>query len=201
MQNQNGPHPNKWDRSGIVLESLGYDQYTIKVDGSGRLTKRNRRFLRRYTLPGNPIEKSQYTIEHTSPHVQQESLMQQPQSQEQQQPYPDTAEELPQPYDIQMPTSQPDTAEESMAPQPSDQLPTSQPAVKRTRGRPPKVKGCPWLRQHHADVQDEIQPASSSPESTSSLPSTAGETSSASPRPARNRLVPKKYDAASGKWI
>ena len=41
MQNQNGPHPNKWDRSGIVLESLGYDQYTIKVDGSGRLTKLN----------------------------------------------------------------------------------------------------------------------------------------------------------------
>ena len=42
MQNQNGPHPNKWDRSGIVLESLGYDLYTIKVEGSGRLTKRNR---------------------------------------------------------------------------------------------------------------------------------------------------------------
>ena len=58
IQNQNGPHPNKWDRSGVVLESLGHDQYTIKVDGSGRLTKRNRRFLRHYTLPGRPIVKN-----------------------------------------------------------------------------------------------------------------------------------------------
>ena len=25
VQNQHGPHPNKWDRSGIVLESLGHN--------------------------------------------------------------------------------------------------------------------------------------------------------------------------------
>jgi len=54
IQNQNGTHPNKWDRSGIIVESLGHDQYTVKVDGTGRITNRNRRFLRHYTLPGSP---------------------------------------------------------------------------------------------------------------------------------------------------
>lgn len=49
LQNQHGPNPTKWDRSGLVVESLGHDQYRVKVDGSGRLTLRNRRFLRAYT--------------------------------------------------------------------------------------------------------------------------------------------------------
>ena len=43
IQNQQGTSPNKWDRSGIVVESSGHDQYQVKVDGSGRLTSRNRR--------------------------------------------------------------------------------------------------------------------------------------------------------------
>ncbi|XP_077359925.1 uncharacterized protein LOC144005545 [Festucalex cinctus] len=49
IQNQMGPSPHKWDRSGVVVESLGHDQYRVKVDGSGRLTLRNRRFLRAFT--------------------------------------------------------------------------------------------------------------------------------------------------------
>ena len=53
LQNQQGNHPTKWDRSGTVVESPGYDQYRVKVDGSGRLTLRNRRFLRAYT-PATP---------------------------------------------------------------------------------------------------------------------------------------------------
>ena len=32
------------DRSGIVLEDNGYDKYTIKVDGSGRVINRNRKY-------------------------------------------------------------------------------------------------------------------------------------------------------------
>ena len=58
LQNQQGPSPNKWDRSGVVMESLGYDQYRVKVDGSGRLTLRNRRFLRGYT-PATPCPPQQ----------------------------------------------------------------------------------------------------------------------------------------------
>ena len=60
LQNQQGTHPNKWDRSGTVVEKKEHDQYVVKVDGSGRLTSRNRRFLRAYTpatpciAPANP---------------------------------------------------------------------------------------------------------------------------------------------------
>ena len=46
VQNQRGPHANKWDLSGQVVEILPYDAYLIKMDGSGRITKRNRRYLR-----------------------------------------------------------------------------------------------------------------------------------------------------------
>ena len=56
IQNQQGTSPNKWDRSGIVVESSGHDQYRVKVDGSGRLTSRNRRFLHAYTLANPSIE-------------------------------------------------------------------------------------------------------------------------------------------------
>ena len=49
IQNQHGSSPTKWDRSGTVVETLHHNQYRIKVDGSGRLTLRNRRFLRAYT--------------------------------------------------------------------------------------------------------------------------------------------------------
>ncbi|XP_071478837.1 uncharacterized protein [Diadema antillarum] len=48
IQNQTGPHPLKWDRTGTVVEVRQYDQYVIRVDGSGRVTLRNRKFLRKY---------------------------------------------------------------------------------------------------------------------------------------------------------
>ncbi len=46
VQNQTGPHARKWDLSGVVLESLGHDSYLVWMDGSGHITKRNRKFLR-----------------------------------------------------------------------------------------------------------------------------------------------------------
>ena len=49
IQNQVGPHPTKWDRTGIVIEVRQYHQYVVRVDGSGRVTLRNRQFLRKYT--------------------------------------------------------------------------------------------------------------------------------------------------------
>ena len=66
IQNQQGTSPNKWDRSGIVVESSGHDQYRVKVDGSGRLTSRNRRFLRAYT-PATPSIELTPTVPHSSP--------------------------------------------------------------------------------------------------------------------------------------
>jgi len=47
VQNQTGTYPKKWDRTGIVMQVGENDQYIVRVDGSRRLTLRNRRFLRK----------------------------------------------------------------------------------------------------------------------------------------------------------
>ena len=51
VQNQNGRFPKKWDKSGVVVETRNNDQYVVKLAGSGRLTLRNRRFLRKHSSP------------------------------------------------------------------------------------------------------------------------------------------------------
>lgn len=56
IQNQTGNHPKKWDRSGVVTEVLPFDKYTVKVDGSWRVTQRNRRFLKAYTPAATSID-------------------------------------------------------------------------------------------------------------------------------------------------
>ena len=48
VQNQTGPHPLKWDKTGIIVEVRQYNQYLVKMDGSNRTTLRNRKFLRRF---------------------------------------------------------------------------------------------------------------------------------------------------------
>ena len=48
VQNQSGNSPKPWDRTGIVADVGANDQYIVKIDGSGRLTSRNRRFLRQF---------------------------------------------------------------------------------------------------------------------------------------------------------
>ena len=49
LQNLLGPHPNKWDKTGVIIEVRQFDQYVVRVDGSGRVTLRNRKHLRAYT--------------------------------------------------------------------------------------------------------------------------------------------------------
>ncbi len=58
IQNQTGKEPKKWHRSGIVTEVLQHDQYLVKVDGSGRVTRRNRRFLRAFKTASTVIERA-----------------------------------------------------------------------------------------------------------------------------------------------
>ena len=53
IQNQTGPYPLKWDKTGIVIEVRQYDQYMVKINGSNRSTLRNRRFLRHF-IPIRP---------------------------------------------------------------------------------------------------------------------------------------------------
>ena len=50
-------YPRKWDRSGIVREICPFDQYLIQIDGSKRLTKRNRKFLRRIKPASSVMER------------------------------------------------------------------------------------------------------------------------------------------------
>ena len=46
IQNQRGNHPKRWNAAGTVIDCLSHRQYKIFVDGSRRVTLRNRRFLR-----------------------------------------------------------------------------------------------------------------------------------------------------------
>ena len=46
VQNQTGVHPTRWDKTGRVMEIHPHSQYTVRMDGSGRCSTRNRRFLR-----------------------------------------------------------------------------------------------------------------------------------------------------------
>ena len=45
---------NVWDRTGLVVEALPYRQYTIRLDGSGRVSLRNRKHLRPTLTPALP---------------------------------------------------------------------------------------------------------------------------------------------------
>ena len=70
IQNQSGPNPTKWDRSGVIVEVKQFDQYIVRVDGSGRVTLRNRKFLRKYipVLTRKPmINRPGLTVVHPPP--------------------------------------------------------------------------------------------------------------------------------------
>ena len=55
LQNLVGNHPRRWERTGTILECKEFDQYIVKVDGTGRMTLRNRKHLRSYTpIPRAP---------------------------------------------------------------------------------------------------------------------------------------------------
>ena len=54
---------NKWDKRGVITNVLPYDQHEVLVDGSRRLTIRNRKHIRKFTPISNqttrniPLEK------------------------------------------------------------------------------------------------------------------------------------------------
>ncbi len=47
VQNQCGNYPKKWFSTGVVTETLPYRQYKVVLDGSRRVSLRNRRFLKK----------------------------------------------------------------------------------------------------------------------------------------------------------
>ena len=48
IQNQLGNNPKRWDRRGVIIEVLPHRQYRVRMDGSRRISLRNRQFLRKY---------------------------------------------------------------------------------------------------------------------------------------------------------
>ena len=54
IQNQVGSYPLRWDKTGVVIEVCQFHQYVVIVDGSGRITIRNRKFLCRYIPVHHP---------------------------------------------------------------------------------------------------------------------------------------------------
>ena len=60
VQNQTGEKPTRWDNTGVVVEVKGFDQYVVKMDGTGRLSMRNRKFLRKFIPYGKSDPITQY---------------------------------------------------------------------------------------------------------------------------------------------
>ena len=46
VQNQVGAKSKKWEMSGKIVEDLGHGSYNVKIDGSNRVSKRQRQFLK-----------------------------------------------------------------------------------------------------------------------------------------------------------
>ena len=68
LQNQTGPHPMKWDKTGTIVEVRQFDQYVVRIDGSGRVTLRNRKFLRKYLPVHTPIRRHLMADDLPPPH-------------------------------------------------------------------------------------------------------------------------------------
>ena len=92
IQNQNGRFPKKWDKSGNVVEVRGHDQYVVKVAGSGKLTLRNRRFLRKYE-PHSLSRKQTAAHIHATPSLPSGSEMPDPSPEHGTSNFPSSAEE------------------------------------------------------------------------------------------------------------
>lgn len=72
VQNQSGNHPRRFERTGVVVEVQQHDQYQVRLDGSGRISLRNRKFLRKFTptpraSPASPPKSVQMLAKPASP--------------------------------------------------------------------------------------------------------------------------------------
>ena len=51
VQNQTGRASNKWDKSGVIVECKPHNQVNVMMDGSRRVSLRNRQFVRKIEVP------------------------------------------------------------------------------------------------------------------------------------------------------
>ena len=181
LQNQQGHHPTKWDRSGTVVESTGHDQYRVKVDGSGRLTLQNCRFLQAYP-PATPFVSQEPTA---APHLPRIGSHSQPPHPRAPKPQSNT---LPQVGVESSPVDTP-TAEDPQA------AVASPPVDAPTAEDPTPTSPTTVLTDHSC-------PATSSAPGipTPKVPPTTPVLDKQS-RPSRHRHPPKHYEPETGKWI
>ena len=67
----------RWTRSGIVVMKLPFRQYKIRLDGSGRIVIRNRRFLRRYNHKHAALPEDENGYPSLTPNLSDESPLSQ----------------------------------------------------------------------------------------------------------------------------
>ena len=67
IQNQSGNKPTKWDRSGVIVEIRDFYKYIVKVDGSGRLLLRNRRFLKKLHVDNGMFTSTKVVVPQCKP--------------------------------------------------------------------------------------------------------------------------------------
>jgi hypothetical protein len=66
---------NKWDRSGSIVEVGKFRQYQVIMDGSGRISTRNRRHLQKIIIPDRCIPSATHSTEMTtSPMMNEETV-------------------------------------------------------------------------------------------------------------------------------
>ena len=63
VQNQTGPYPLKWDKTGRIVEIWQFDPYVVGIDESGHTSLRNRKFLQKFLPIQKPKEKRS-VVEH-----------------------------------------------------------------------------------------------------------------------------------------
>ena len=121
LQNQHGAGKasKRWDRTGLVLDDLGHNKYRVKVDGSGRVTYRNRQFLRQFT----PVTQAQPgpRPDYHPPVVDSEPQVSLPQS-------PEPVLSNPEPV-VNVPEQQTPTPSPPQTPTPSPSQPVAHPTI------------------------------------------------------------------------
>ena len=71
VQNQIGPDPLRWEKTGLIVEVKKHDQYCVKIDGLNRVSLRNRKFLKKYEpvfVPRSRIVAPSHCLEDSQPH-------------------------------------------------------------------------------------------------------------------------------------
>ena len=167
----------------MILESLGHDQYGVKVDGTGRITNRNRRFLRHYTLPVSSMSLPSHSDSAPVPNVPDKFINDSVSS-----PAVPVAKERAQ----TLPSEQDKILPASPVGQPVDS--TGSAAAQTDMNTPMPERPMPKTETQVVPSSIAMQTVPPSSSGQAYIPVLAPS------RPQRTRKCVKRYDASTGKW-